>query len=371
MYDGLTPLQGDVTAGDLTQLLQAGDARPRRREGRRDVSAEGGRDDLPRLVRRAARLREDARGHRVRRGLGDGGGSRPLPAAAARRRRASRRSTSPATTRSPSRSRRAPSSRARRPRRSSPRRRSSRAQTARGRQLLKDVDAYIAGINAYFLKAGGFVDAVHAQRRHRDRHADRRGVRRGRRQRGAQRAVPLRAAAAARRGEGPRGLERPARAHGPARRRSPSRRRSRTTTADRDRRRQRHDRRGQLRSRSSRAPVPLQHRQLMSNALLVGAKRSANGHPIFVAGPQVGYYSPGDPDGARPARRRAQRARRRLPGARLLPPDRPRAGLRVERDVRELRRDRRVRRDALRQRRRRSTSTRASAATWARSTPAR
>ena len=37
---------------------------------------------------------------------------------------------------------------------------------------------------------------------------------------------------------------------------------------------------------------PLQHRQLMSNALLVGAKRSSNGHPIFVAGPQVGYYSP-------------------------------------------------------------------------------
>ena len=30
----------------------------------------------------------------------------------------------------------------------------------------------------------------------------------------------------------------------------------------------------------------------MSNALLVGAKRSASGHPIFVAGPQVGYYSP-------------------------------------------------------------------------------
>ena len=37
------------------------------------------------------------------------------------------------------------------------RRRSSPQQTARGRQLLKDVDAYIAGINAYFLKAGGFV----------------------------------------------------------------------------------------------------------------------------------------------------------------------------------------------------------------------
>jgi acyl-homoserine lactone acylase PvdQ len=35
-----------------------------------------------------------------------------------------------------------------------------------------------------------------------------------------------------------------------------------------------------------------QHRQLMSNALLVSAKRSTSGHPIFVAGPQVGYYAP-------------------------------------------------------------------------------
>ena len=33
-------------------------------------------------------------------------------------------------------------------------------------------------------------------------------------------------------------------------------------------------------------------RHLMSNALLIGASRSSNGHPIFVAGPQVGYYAP-------------------------------------------------------------------------------
>jgi len=30
----------------------------------------------------------------------------------------------------------------------------------------------------------------------------------------------------------------------------------------------------------------------MSNAILIGAKRSATGHPIFVAGPQVGYFFP-------------------------------------------------------------------------------
>ena len=39
------------------------------------------------------------------------------------------------------------------------------------------------------------------------------------------------------------------------------------------------------------ATLPVQ-RQLMSNALLIGASRSSSGHPIFVAGPQVGYYSP-------------------------------------------------------------------------------
>ncbi len=60
----------------------------------------------------------------------------------------------------------------------------------------------------------------------------------------------------------------------------------------------------------------------------------------------------GDPHGGGPARRRARRARRRVPGPRLLSPDRARARLRVERDLRELRRHRPVRRDALRRRHR-------------------
>ena len=38
--------------------------------------------------------------------------------------------------------------------------------------------------------------------------------------------------------------------------------------------------------------MPAVSHRLMSNALLIGAKRSSSGHPIFVAGPQVGYYSP-------------------------------------------------------------------------------
>jgi acyl-homoserine lactone acylase PvdQ len=41
------------------------------------------------------------------------------------------------------------------------------------------------------------------------------------------------------------------------------------------------------------APAPsIRKPRLMSNALLVGAKRSANGHPLFVAGPQVGQFYP-------------------------------------------------------------------------------
>jgi acyl-homoserine lactone acylase PvdQ len=41
------------------------------------------------------------------------------------------------------------------------------------------------------------------------------------------------------------------------------------------------------------AAAPADPPHLMSNALLVGAKRSATGHPVFVMGPQVGYYYPG------------------------------------------------------------------------------
>ena len=160
-------------------------------------------------------------------------------------------------------------------------------KTAQGRQLVRDVDAYIAGINAYFKQQGGVRDAVHAERRRRDRDADRCRVRRGRRERGGERGVPRVAAAAARRDEGARRLERPPRAAsipstpvtvaksfpygagptgvGPG-----------NVALD----------------PGSFAPagpaVRTVQRRLMSNALLIGAKRSSNGHPIFVAGPQVG-----------------------------------------------------------------------------------
>ncbi|MBM2822650.1 MAG: peptidase penicillin amidase, partial [Thermoleophilia bacterium] len=38
--------------------------------------------------------------------------------------------------------------------------------------------------------------------------------------------------------------------------------------------------------------APLEAPAVASNALLVGAKRSETGHPLFVAGPQVGYFFP-------------------------------------------------------------------------------
>ena len=38
--------------------------------------------------------------------------------------------------------------------------------------------------------------------------------------------------------------------------------------------------------------VPLHQPEAASNAVLIGAKRSQTGHPLFVAGPQVGYFFP-------------------------------------------------------------------------------
>jgi acyl-homoserine lactone acylase PvdQ len=50
---------------------------------------------------------------------------------------------------------------------------------------------------------------------------------------------------------------------------------------------------GSLDTSAARASAAAQRsRRSSSNALLVGAERSANGHPLFVAGPQVGYFYP-------------------------------------------------------------------------------
>ena len=41
------------------------------------------------------------------------------------------------------------------------------------------------------------------------------------------------------------------------------------------------------------SPVPPARPRWASNFLMVGASRSATGHPLFVAGPQIGYTYPG------------------------------------------------------------------------------
>ncbi len=86
----------------------------------------------------------------------------------------------------------------------------------------------------------------------------------------------------------------------------------------------------------------------MSNALLVGAKRSATGKPLFVAGPQVGQYYPQimlelDLDGGGYRARGAA-----FPGISFGILLGRGIRLRVERDVRRLRPGRPVRRNALR-----------------------
>ena len=165
------------------------------------------------------------------------------------------------------------------------------AKTAPGRQLLKDVDAYLLGINAYFKSAGGFVTPFDrnditaigtligavfgagggSEGRSAQllsalqlRLGDAKGLDAWNALREAQDPkAPVTVATAFPYGNGPTGVGA-----------------------------------GNVRiDAGSYVPVtatnvPFAPRMLMSNALLIGAKRSANGHPIFVAGPQVGYFSP-------------------------------------------------------------------------------
>jgi len=46
-------------------------------------------------------------------------------------------------------------------------------------------------------------------------------------------------------------------------------------------------------AKASAARAPETHHQLASNILIVSGKRSATGHPLFVGGPQIGYNYPG------------------------------------------------------------------------------
>ena len=167
-------------------------------------------------------------------------------------------------------------------------------KTAAGRQLIKDVDAYLLGINAYFKKAGGFVapftrnditaigtligavfgagggnEGRSAQflSALQQRLGDTKGLAVWNDLREAEDTeTPVTVASSFPYASGPDGIGS-----------------------------------GNMRiDAGSYAPVVASDaalatfatRRTMSNALLIGAKRSKNGHPIFVAGPQVGYFSP-------------------------------------------------------------------------------
>jgi acyl-homoserine lactone acylase PvdQ len=165
-------------------------------------------------------------------------------------------------------------------------------QTAKGRQLLRDVDSYIAGINAYFKKQGGFVapytrndvtaigtligavfgaggggEARSAQFLS-DLQA-RLGTAKGlsvwndlREQLDVD--TPVSIAARFPYGNGPTGVG------------------AGNVAIDA----------GSYKPVTAGGPALQTQRRLMSNALLLAGRRSTNGHPIFVAGPQVGYFSP-------------------------------------------------------------------------------
>lgn len=163
-------------------------------------------------------------------------------------------------------------------------------QTARGRQLIRDVDSYIAGINAYFKQQGGYVapftrndvialgtliGAVF-------------GAGGGHEAQSAELLADLQQRLGAQRGLGVwNDLREQMDPEAPV------------TIAQRFPYEQAQSAPGPgnvpLDPGSfvpvAASPTPPQ-RLLMSNAELVGASRSASGHPIFVAGPQVGYYAP-------------------------------------------------------------------------------
>ena len=83
---------------------------------------------------------------------------------------------------------------------------------------------------------------------------------------------------------------------------------------------------------------------------MITGDHSTTGHPLFVGGPQIGYFYPGltSRSTCTPG---AAVARRDLGAVPRLPADRPRRGLRLDADLGRRRHHRPVRRDALRRQR--------------------
>ena len=230
-----------------------------------------------------------------------------------------------------------------------------RAQGATGRRLFAIVNAYAAGVNAWYrakgIPAAPFTanDVVASTALI----AGRFGANGGqevenamflRRARGAARRIPERA-----------GLRRPARLERSASRRCPFRGASRTSFRPPRRPEASLSTTGASparRSSSHRSPRTLSWSR---------AKRSETGHPLFVAGPQVGYFFPQFFAEMELAGRGLRNTRRGLPG-RPVRPHRARPRLRVERDLVAGGQHRSLRRDPLR----RTTGTTSTAASASR-----
>ena len=380
LYDSLTPRFDQVTADDLTRSFKSerfgvgpdgpatAESVPRKR-----------RADPARPLQRAAHQRQHARRHHV----GDGLGARRRTAGCcsprAATRRASPRSTRPTSTPSAS----SPGSRPTRRRRAVDRMilrnglRALRSQGEDGKRLLHDVDVFVAGVNARLRAEKSTAKRVHPRRPVRGQRARRPDLRRGRRRRGRPLAVPRRAAQAARQRRRRRRLFDDL-SRAPRRRHAGHDRQARSTTP---RCRARPSGSvildaGSLQAGQDRRRVAPRRRRTTprwaSNFLIVGKQRSTTGPPaVRRPARRSATSTPASrsrPTSAGPAGRRAASTRRRNPGQH---PDRPRAGLRVEPHLGRLRPRRRVRRGALRRLEDEVRATRASAARWARSTPAR
>ena len=382
MYDRLTPLFRDVTDAQLVpehrrhRLLQVGGAGRRERpvaHHQRHRRGHGAR----RRARSARAIKRDAYGVPHIYSDTDAGVlfaagyveaadriAAARPGARQRRRRAHRHAR--ACRPSSSCSACTPTSR---PRRSSTRRprcrpSRSRRRAPQGRQLLSDIDVYLAGINLWYSQNKPDDAAVHA---HRHLRAERDQVAvpgPGRRRGGRQRLVPRRGALQARRHPRRRGLRGPARAlrprdgdHDDAQaspyqtKVSVAKPRGMVRLVN-----------GSFRSTAPKLPAstraaaaqaatvdhPYGPPQLASNILIASGKASQTGSPLFVGGPQIGYNYPGltlemDLHGPDIHVRGATSAP--FPGYMLIGRG---DGLRVDADLGRRRHHRHLRRDAVR-----------------------
>ena len=351
LYDALTPLRGNVTAADIAKNYKpenfapigASTVEPTTRARRRP-------DDPARQLRRPARLRQDPRGHLVRRGLGDGRG----PRAAARARAASRPTRPSPTCRASTPSASSPAAAASRP---APRPRRSSRPAAQARP---SATARRAGRSSPTCRttptASPPTGAARTRRPRRGRSttaspsprssARSSATAAATRSRNSDFLARLRGRLGAKRGgqafARPHGGQRP-RGADDDRQALPLRRSCPTADQGLAARRPGLDRR-----RSAGAAAADASERLASNFLVVGAEPLGHRRADGRHGPAARLLLPGDRHRGRPARPRHQRAGRRSPRRQPLRPDRAHAALRLEPDDRRQRQHRRVPRAALR-----------------------